>query len=199
VYVDDVSILAGDVSPRPTRTPVPTATATATPVPTAAPTATQTVAPCEERIQNGGFDGDGGWVIPETPVKARFTAAVARSAPRSLQVGITPDLTHEYSYSSAEQRLSIPAGYKATLRLWHNIPAAGGSGDYGYLLFQTGDGTWRYLDTLREPTAGWEPIEYDLSAYAGQTILLRVGMRNDGRSEPMVMYVDDVSLQACRP
>jgi len=150
-------------------------------------------------VQNGGFDSDGGWVIPETPVKARFTDAVARSEPRSLQVGITQDLEHEYSYSSAEQRLSIPAGRKATLSLWYTVPSAGGSGDYGYLLFRTDGGTWRYLGTFREQTSGWEQVELDISGYAGQTITLRVGMRNDGRTLSMVMYVDDVSLEACQP
>ena len=75
-------------------------------------------------VQNGGFESDGGWVIPETPVKAQFTDAVAHSAPRALLVGITQDMEHKYSYSSAEQRLSIPVGRKATLSMWYTIPSA---------------------------------------------------------------------------
>ena len=137
--------------------------------------------------------------VPNTPVKARLTDAVARSGQRSLQVGITQDMVHKYSYSSAEQQLSIPAGRKVTLSLWYMIPDAGGSGDYGYLLFRTADGIWRYLGTFREQTSGWVKTELAMSSYAGQTIALRIGMRNDGRAAPMVMYVDDVSLEACRP
>jgi hypothetical protein len=106
-------------------------------------------------------------------------------------------MIHRYSYSSAEQRLSIPAGRTATLSLWYTIPAAGGSGDYGYLLFRTDDGRWHYLGTMRDATSGWMQFRSDLSRYAGQTITLRIGMRNDGRGLPMVLYVDDVSLAAC--
>jgi hypothetical protein len=209
VYIDDVSVMAGDVTPVPTRpqptpppgptsTPVPAPTATPTVPPAPTPTPTVSQAPCTEAIRNGGFDSDGDWVIANTPVKARYTDAVVHRGTRSLQVGITQEMTHKYSYSSAEQRFAIPSGRKATLSLWYTIPDGGGSGDYGYLLFQTDGGTWRYLRTFREQTPGWARVELDISSYLGQTITLRVGMRNDGRSAPMVMYVDDVSLLSCQ-
>jgi hypothetical protein len=155
------------------------------------------VDPCIEVVQNGGFESNGGWVIFETPAAARLTSAIARTGGRSLQIGIGQDMIHTYSYSSAEQRLSIPAGRTAILSLWYNIPAAGGSGDWGYLLFRTDGGRWRYLGTMRDPTSGWAQIRLDLSEYAGQTVTLRIGMRNDGRGVPMVTYIDDVSLEAC--
>jgi hypothetical protein len=205
MYVDDVSIVQGDTVPEPTRpapptrppgtTPAPTATPTSAPEPTATPTPIGTS--CLQVVGNGGFESDGEWVISETPVKARLTGALARSGARSLQVGISPDLNHEYSYSSAEQRLAIPPGRTATLRLWYTIPREGGSGDYGYLLFRADGGTWRYLRTIRGATSDWTQVSADMSGYAGRTITLRVGMRNDGRTLPMVMYVDDVSLEAC--
>jgi hypothetical protein len=50
---------------------------------------------------------------------------------------------------------------------------------------------------LRDPTTGWAQFQLDMSGYAGQTMTLRIGVRNDGRGVPMVMYVDDVSLEAC--
>jgi hypothetical protein len=175
--------------------PEPTPTPTLVPTPT--PTPTPSVAPCIQVVQNGGFESDGGWTIQPTPIKALLTDAVARTGRRSLQVGITPDQVHVYSYSSAEQRLSIPAGRTATLSLWYTISAPGGTGDNGYLLFRPDGGIWRYLSTMREPTPGWVELELDMSGYAGQTVTLRIGMRNDGRDAPMVMYVDDVSLESC--
>lgn len=185
MYVDDVSVLASDVLPEPT------------PVPTPTPTPTPSGPPCAQLVQNGGFESGGGWVIYQTPAQARLTGTVARSGQRSLQVGIGPGMEHRYSYSSAEQRLAIPAGRTARLSLWYTIPDPGGSGDNGYLLLRPDGGTWRYLGTLRDPTPGWTPFEVDLSGYAGQSVTLRIGMRNDGRDVPMVMYVDDVSLEAC--
>jgi hypothetical protein len=213
MYVDDVSISVGDVEPEPTRptppspsstpTPRPTATPTPLPTPTSTPTSTATPTPtpagetCVQAVQNGGFDVSGGWVIANTPAQARLTTAVARSGPHSLQTGITAELPNVYSYSSAEQRISIPAGQRATVSLWYTIPVEGSGGDYGYLLFRTDDGVWHYLGTLRGQTAGWERFNADISSYVGQTIALRVGTRNDGRDARMVMYVDDVSLEVC--
>jgi hypothetical protein len=126
-----------------------------------------------------------------------LTEAIARTGQRSLQTGITPDMADRYSYSSAEQRISIPAGRTATLRLWYAIPDLGGTGDYGYFLFRPDGGSWRYLGIVRDPTSGWAQYELDMSGYAGQTATLRVGTRNDGRGRSMAMYVDDVSLEAC--
>jgi hypothetical protein len=52
---------------------------------------------------------------------------------------------------------------------------------------------------MSNETGDWVPLELDLSQYAGQTLTLRLGMRNDGRMDPMVIYVDTLSLQACNP
>jgi hypothetical protein len=162
------------------------------------PTSTVVQDPCTEAVRNGGFESDGDWSIANTPVKARYTDAIAHGGQRSLQVGITQEMAHTYSYSSAEQRFLIPTGKTAKLRLWVTIPNVSGSGDYGYLLFRPDGGSWRYLRTFREQTPGWEQVELGISSFVGQTITLRIGMRNDGRSVPMVMYVDDVSLTSCR-
>jgi len=206
MYIDDVSISVGDVAPEPTRptstpTPRPTATPTSPPTPTPTPMPTPTPTPaggtCVQAVQNGGFDATGGWVIPITPAQARLTTAIARSGSHSLQTGITPEMPNVYSYSSAEQQISIPAGQRATVSLWYTIPAEGSSSDYGYLLLRADDGVWHYLGTLRGQTAGWARREVDISSHVGRTITLRVGVRNDGRDARMVMYVDDVSLEVC--
>ena len=83
--------------------------------------------------------------------------------------------------------------------MWYLVPQEGGTGDYGYVMVLPEDGTWRFLDTLPDRTSDWVRLERDLSAYAGQTITIRIGMRNDGRTQPMVVYVDDVTLESCRP
>jgi hypothetical protein len=192
LYIDDVSA-SGDAPPSPT--PVPTSTPT--PTPTATPTATP--APCGERALNGDFETNEGWQINDTPYDARYTDVVARTGRRSLQVGIPDPAENIYSYSSAEQRLSIPAGTRAVLRFWYLVPSEGGSGDYGYVLVRPEGGSWLFEYTLSGETGDWVPLELDMSHYAGQSLTLRLGMRNDGRTAPMVMYVDTLSLQACNP
>jgi hypothetical protein len=114
-------------------------------------------------------------------------------------LGIKEWMQNQFSYASVEQRFVVPAGHKATLSLWYHAPDGGGSGDYGYFLVRPDGGAWRTLRILRDPNTEWTPLQVDVSHYAGSAFTLRLGMRNDGGSTAAVMYVDSVSVQACRP
>jgi hypothetical protein len=87
------------------------------------------------------------------------------------------------------------------MRLWYNMPSGGGRGDWGYLLLRPAGGAWRVVRIIRNETSGWEPLRVDVSHYAGSAFVLRAGVRNDGRRDgaTAVMYVDQVSVQACLP
>jgi hypothetical protein len=194
-------------TPTPTPSPSPTATETPTPAPPTAtftpapPTPTVTPSPCIELAANGDFETGGGWMILDTPYKARYTDAVARTGERSLQLGIASLAENRFSYSSVEQRSFLPAGVKATLRFWYRVPDGGGKGDYGYFLFRPDGSSWRTLRFVRDATADWTPFQVDLSHYAGQFLTVRLGMRNDGGGDgaAAVMYVDSLSFQGCSP
>jgi hypothetical protein len=176
IYLDDVSLAAAP-SPEPTPTPLP----------------------CAELVANGGFESDSSWVIYDTPRDARYSTAMARTGERSMRLGIVDPTENTFSYSSAEQQVSIPEGQRSTLSLWYNAPQGGGQGDYGYFLIRPGDSSWRILRIVQEATGGWVQMQEDVSHLSGQSITLRLGMRNDGGVETASLYVDDVSLQACRP
>ena len=160
-----------------------------------------TTSPCAELAANGDFETDESWTIANTPRKARYTDAVAYSGSRSMQLGIDNPAENAFSYSSAEQRLVIPAGQTAMLRFWYNVTDGGGAGDYGYFLIRPDEGAWRVLRILRDPTGGWTELAVDVSHYAGSAFTLRLGMRNDGAIDGAagVMYVDGLSLQGCNP
>jgi YVTN family beta-propeller protein len=73
---------------------------------------------CEERLANGGFETNDAWQIPVTAYSAGYSTAVVHSGRRSLRTGVVtvPDV---YSYSSANQSVTIPAGVAgATLTFW---------------------------------------------------------------------------------
>jgi TolB protein len=80
-------------------------------------------APCEERIAAGAFEGaaaelDNFWQRPATPATAAYSTRYAHSGRQSVRAGIdgTADV---YSYSSANQYVTIPAGAaSATLSFW---------------------------------------------------------------------------------
>ena len=139
--------------------------------------------------------------MANTPYRARYTDATARTGQRSLQLGMADLAENRFSYSSAEQPFRIPAWRTARLTLWYNVPESGGDGDYGYILLRPEGGSWRIVRIVRETTAGWTQLEVDVGHYAGQAFTLRLGMRNDGSWDgaAAVMYVDDVRLEVCVP
>ncbi len=191
-------------TPTPSPTPTPTPTVSPTPTPTPSPTLIPTpapVSPCTELAVNGDFEEDGGWTLANTPRKARYTSTVARTGSRSLELGIANPAENVFSYSSAEQRFTIPAGARATLTFWYDMPDGGGRGDYGYFLLRPDGGSWRILRIIRERTSGWTRLEVDVSHYGGRSFTLRLGVRNDGAWDgaAAVMYVDSLSLKGCTP
>jgi len=175
--------------------------------------------PCVEGITNGGFESGGDWEIPLTAYPAGYTTAVAHSGSRSMRVGIVEPADNAYSYSSARQAMTIPAGaISATLRFWlyslsgeppadpaflahplaPAIEKASLSDDAQYVLVLDQDN--QRIDTLvwqRSDDHQWTFHQFDLDHYAGQTITLQFGVYNDGWSGVTAIYVDDVSLEMC--
>ncbi|HIP97619.1 MAG TPA: hypothetical protein EYH32_10445 [Anaerolineae bacterium] len=150
---------------------------------------------------NGGFEDETGWLVNDTLYNAAYSSQVVHNGTRAMRLGIPDAGSDVFSYSSVEQALTIPAGAtSATLSLWYYPQTGGGAGDYGYFLLQDAGGTWHVLLVVRGNERQWLSFSRDLSAYAGQTVRLRLGVRNDGASDGRVMaiWVDDVSLQVCR-
>jgi hypothetical protein len=207
VYLDDVSLQVcqgGAPLPTPTTPPIPPSTSTPTvtpttpPTPPSPPTPTQLPAPCPELIRNGGFETGEGWEMPNTPRPAVYTTAQVHSGSRAARLGIEDASHNVYSFSSVQQVVAIPAGATgARLSFWYQAQA-GDSGDYGYVMLRDAAQAWHILSIIRQPPPGWQRVEVDVSPYAGQTVLLRFGARNDGQGAVMAVYLDEVSLLACQ-
>ena len=173
---------------------------------------------CVEGMANGGFEYDGDWEIPVTKYPASYTAAAAHSGSRSMRVGITEPTDNSESYSSARQSVVVPTGATSvTLRFWlypvSGEPAALAfpvhppaptlqettlASDAQYVLVLDENDLW--IDTLlwqRTNDRQWRFHQFDLMAYAGQTIKLHFGVYNDGWGGVTGMYLDDVSLEVC--
>jgi hypothetical protein len=170
----------------------------------------------EAVVVNGGFEADGGWDFPDTPLPAATTGVVTHTGTRAARIGFgagsaTPTRT---AYSSVRQTVAVPSdALTATLR-FHYYPhtdeattnaavpdaAVEGSsalaGDFQYaMIAETGE----FLLTRRLVNAGgWLSQTVDLTKYAGQSITLHFGVANDGEDGHTGMYLDDVALLARR-
>ncbi len=190
---------APGVTPTATTIP-PTATATS-PVP---PTATPTPAPptptpvAGDIIQNGGFENDAAWVFMDTPVDGRYTTERAHSGARSAVVGITDPAQDQFTYSSAAQKVTIPANAtKATLSAWvYPVSSDIPSGDVQItMILDANFRVLQQLNTMLKNDQTWQQQTFDVTAYRGQTIYVYFGAVNVRvNGKVTAMYVDDVSL-----
>jgi hypothetical protein len=153
---------------------------------------------CTERIANGGFEETAAWEILNTVYPAGYSTDQAHGGSRALRAGIKVGDEDIFSYSSAQQTLTLPAttGSAVLTYWWH--PTSTDADDVQYLLLLDQDSA--ILDSLLWASANdqtWLSAQADLTEYAGLTLTLRFGVYNDGDGGVTRMYVDDVSLQAC--
>ncbi len=222
MFVDDVSLVnsVGGNTPTPLPTFTPTPSPTRTPTPTPTPTRTPTPGACQELIINNNFELNTGWTILDTAYHAGYSNVKYHSPSRSMRSGIVTAADNVYSYSDFRQVVTIPAGaHHVTLSTWEYFISSGLTGesqleqiaptgrpfsettltdDVQYLLVLDQNQNW--IGTLiwqRSSTQVWTNLQFDLSAYAGKTIILQWGTFNNGTGGITAMYVDDVSLQAC--
>lgn len=211
MLIDDFSVVTcgPDVPP-----PAPSAT----PTQTRTPTATLLPGTCAEQFGNNSFEFRGDWYIPITVYPAAYSTAAANTGSWSMRTGITLAGDNTYSYSSAEQMVTIPGSAgSAVLDLWY-LPYSGETagaplpptqegtvfgqaplaGDVQYVLVLDEDGIW--IDTLLwdlSDSGEWTHLVADLSEYRGDTISIHFGTYNDGWGGISSMFVDDASFQIC--
>ncbi len=179
-----------------------------------------------ELLLNGGFESDEAWQFGSTPVLADYTDAEAHSGQRSMRLGIVPPADDQFSYSSAFQRVTIPADAgQVTLSFWYwpqregdsrlsqsrtSLSQAAGQSletwqatlsqdtQYAMVLDQYRN-ILEVLMAVTENEAGWREVSFDLTQYKGRTIYIYFDVYNNGYSSEnrrAWMYVDDVSVLA---
>jgi polysaccharide biosynthesis protein PslG len=151
---------------------------------------------CREIRANRGFETNEGWVLPATTTPARYVTEQAYTGEQSLRLGIPPDEANIQSESTAYQSVQLPANLQQlTLRaqVWRSGTAGG---DFHYLWISAGGQTTRVFHGIAN-TRAWRPVEYDLTPWTGQRILVIFGVYNDGSGGRALMYVDDLSIEGC--
>jgi len=166
-------------------------------------------------VQNGGFENKNGWVRLNSPIPAVYTTLRSHSGNQSMLAGVTQKGSTAKGYSIFEQAVSIPSTVtSASLQFYwwaqsaesnlNTLPAqlssdislaATDANDVQYMVIMDLNHNilarplWR-----RSNNRTWESVNFDLTPYKGQTIVLRFGVYNDGDGDVTAMYVDDVSI-----
>lgn len=194
MFLDDVSLSSCGASGTPAPTWSPTVTV---PAPTQTPT--PTAAPCIDLIRNGAFnEALAYWETVDAP---GASIAIDRfvSPPYSLKLG---DLNAAINgFQTARQQVTIPVGYpNVTLDVsifTQSQPGAGADFQEIRLLNSMGVSLFAPFPPTQANDNAWRRYQFDVSAFAGQTVFLRFGVNNDGVGGRTTMYVDDVRMTAC--
>ena len=190
----------------------------AEPGPSRAGTQGNALAACAEAIVNGGFEASDGWTFPLTAYSGGYSSAQANCGTRSARLGIVDSWDNRLAYSDMSQEVTLPAAATSITLYFTYYPISGEAGaiptpyprlaaqpteapyyDIQYLLLLDKNENW--IDTLlweRRNDQSWLSVVADLSAYAGQTIILQFGAYNQGWGGVTAMYVDNVSLSVCQ-
>jgi hypothetical protein len=107
------------------------------------------------------------------------------------------------TYSTGYQTIAVPAdATSARLRFWYKLGTYAPSGDFQRVLLLE-PGSYRLIKELRRWLEGghtWREATFDLSAYRGRGLVVYFEVYNDntGPEGRTWMFVDDVSVEACR-
>lgn len=121
-------------------------------------------------------------------------------------------------YSVFQQTVTIPAGaVNSTLEFWmypisyesnltssetfaldEPILTSTPENDVQYVaVLDTNQNLLGYLLWQRSNNRVWEKKSLSLGAYAGQTVIVRFGVANDGDGDVTAMYIDEAYLWSC--
>ncbi len=161
---------------------------------------------CSDIVINGGFEsGDfaPGWSpLSPNPRPTVVTSPVA-SGTYALRIGAatSSDPITQTSYSSIEQALNIPANaLTATLSFARYRWSGDVISDTQYIVIVDQAGQAHYLISERVDDPTWVTADFDLLAYAGQSIKLWFGVVNKGDNNGSTgLAIDDVQTQICVP
>jgi len=154
-------------------------------------------AACVQLIRNGGFEeGASGW----DAYSAQGYDLISNFNPHTGSLGAFLGGANDAD-DRLSQALTLPVDTTLTLNSWWYLATAETAGTFDTLTIAltAADGTLlATLATLdNTATAGqWAELTVDLTAYAGQSVVLRYAARTD-QDLVSEFYLDDISVWAC--
>ncbi len=146
-------------------------------------------------LQSDFEAGDDGWTFGNAVERS---TAQAHGGTYAVQMGLLPgEAGGTLLYSSVYRTVALPAGGTLRLSLWLYPLAEEAEDDLQYVIVRDADGASHTLYSALEDTRNWTAHTFDLGAYAGQTVTLYVGVKNDGDAETAALYADEITITQC--
>ena len=174
----------------------------------------------EDIMINGNFEAQSGWSSGNAPQPARYFEGLAYHGLYGMALGSINGPNSD-TYSALRQQITLPANLESATLRYKIYPVSSeeslakraqvfpgdqiigqtprakriiGDAQYALLLPPTGGDILQTLFWSLSNAQSWQTQEFDLSAYAGQTVILHLGVYNNGTTGQTGMIVDEVSL-----
>lgn len=155
-------------------------------------------ASCIELLRNGGFEAGGqDW----QQFSAQAYELISDFNPRTDRLGAYLAGVNNASDRISQQVALPPAPTALTLDAWWYLATAETAGSFDTMTVSLlrADGAW--LATLvtvdnTAPVGLWDELTFDLTPYAGQTVIIQFEAHTDANNISD-FYLDDISLIAC--
>lgn len=153
-------------------------------------------AACQELVADSGFESGAGWQTVATGSYSLFSNFLARSGTQAAHLaGVNS------AADSAVTSLALPANQAIALSFWWQVQTEESAGGYDALSLLLTDSQGKPLYAVAGLTdlnavSTWQQTQVDLSAFAGQTVQLRLAAKTDG-SLVTDFFIDDLSVTAC--
>ncbi|MBK8050653.1 MAG: hypothetical protein IPK16_28250 [Anaerolineales bacterium] len=178
---------------------------------TVTPAPTIPVGCTTDTIFNGDFSNNAFWIFGDSPVPAAYIGTMFHSPPRSVRLGVDPDLgvvPQLPSFSSIRQTFQIPpSASTAQLRWWRyyrteeaptNAPAPG-QDQQQVVILKPDNSTVRVLRSTRQNDPQWVEEVVDLTTFIGRPLQIYFNAFNDTNGLRTWQFLDDVSIVVCYP
>ncbi|WP_084215521.1 S8 family serine peptidase [Jeotgalibacillus campisalis] len=128
------------------------------------------------------------WGVPASGPEAAF------SGEKVIATNLAGDYTNDLFEAIESPPFAIPEEGAAYLQFkhWYNIET---NWDFGHVFISDDGGTsWDLLETFTGLSGDWVDGQYDLSAYAGKTIVVAFELESDFTIVRPGWYIDDVKI-----
>ena len=160
------------------------------------PAQSANAATCQELVADSGFESGAGWQTVATGNYSLFSNFLAHSGAKAAHLAGVNSAS-----DSAVTSLALPANQPIALSFWWQVHTEETAGGYDALSLLLTDSQGKPLYAVAGLTdlnaaSTWQQTQVDLSAFAGQTVQLRLAAKTDG-SLVTDFFVDDLSVTAC--
>lgn len=156
-----------------------------------------TIESCSNLLLNGTMESNDSWTFDQKSVNARYNESGITG--RALLLSINPGVSSaSLRWSSAIQKVALPAGGRAVLSFWYQLQRSADAATTEQVMLLDDKGkVLAVLFTNATSTTTWQHFTADLSAYTGRSVQVLAAVTANDSTSVTSLLIDNLTL--CDP